>query len=178
MNFSPLCKPSLILTISQPLLCTHQQARTKLGITLCFTVSQQTASFQVFLYSCFFFRFCSQCLFPLWSFGASLVLLMCCLICVLAGFEVAFRACFSLIQDLDVMHTKELEKGTDCVHWSLPALLFFFLTCLHPLPTVVNTDPTMSQKMEGDAFTQMLPGSFFFNKKVRLVSFFITLFLS
>lgn len=42
VNFSPLCKPSLILTIPQPFPCTHQQARTKPGITMCCQHSQPT----------------------------------------------------------------------------------------------------------------------------------------
>lgn len=82
---------------------------------------------------------------------------MCCSIFVLAGFEVAFRAWPPLIQDLDVMHTKELEQGADRVHWSLPALLFFFLICLHPQPTVVCSDSATSQKMEGDALLKCCP---------------------
>lgn len=157
MNFSPLCKPSLILTISQPFLCTHQQARTKFGITLCCTVSQQTARFQVFLYSFFFFFSILQSvpLFPLVLY-ASLVLLRCYSIFVLAGFGMALSACSSLIQDLDEMHTNVPEKGEDSVHWSLPALLFFF-TCLYPLPTVVHAGSTTSQKMKGDASLKCCP---------------------
>lgn len=111
MNFSPLCKPSLILTISQPFLCTHQQARTKLGIILFVgSVSQQTARFQVFFYY-FFFHFSASAFFLLWSCSAFLVLLMCCSVCVLAGFEVAFRACPPLIQDLDVITHQGNGKG-------------------------------------------------------------------
>lgn len=154
MNFSPLCKPSLILTISQPFLCTHQQARTKLGITLCCTVSQQTARFQVFLFF-FFFQFCSQFLFSLWSFSASLVLLRCYSVFVLAGFGMALKACPSLIQDLDVMHTREPEKEKAL---SIGAFLpYSFLTCLHPLSTVVHADSTTSQKMKGDASLKCCP---------------------
>lgn len=71
----------------------------------------QVSSFLLFIYFFILFYFAVSAFFPLWSFSASLVLLMCCSIFVLTGFEVAFRACSSLIQDLDMMHTKELKRG-------------------------------------------------------------------
>lgn len=112
MNFSPPCKPSLILIISQPLPYTHQQVRTRPGITLCSTLSQQTARFHLsLLFFFFFFDFCSWCLFPSGtSVPSSCCMFMCCLIHAPAGLEVAYSACPSLIQDLDVTHTKELQE--------------------------------------------------------------------
>lgn len=118
VNFSPLCKPSLILTTPQPFLCTHRHVLHSQP-----TNSQVLTLPLFFLLLLLFFNFALGAFFP--PSGPLLLPLHCS-----CAVQSLFLQVLKWPSGLASLSSRTwmwcTEKGADCAHWSLPALLFLY----------------------------------------------------